>query len=307
MSVDASIRKGGALDAALAARERARRARVQDHDAQIGGGALHAGAQLVVADAVAADQQAVLVGVARVVDEQLAAHAGGCAPARSRCSTSANAASNAARLAVDTNTMSSGATPPSALQHAAHGARVAGRVAQLRRASGRRRRRPRAARSGAGAPSDRRGARRGGGDAARWRPAARRSGTAGTAPRRGREADFGWSSELLLCGVRLVERERDLFEAGRQRQRLVARRRLSRERARGLAPRSRPRTASAARTRKKRSKAGASSSSYAEGRRISPGRLQRRGVAVVVSGQCSVTLRAPSIDSTRRSRRSRPA
>ena len=71
MSADSSTRNAGPRPAALQPRERARRARVEDRDAHVGGNLVEPIAQRAVRIAVVAEQQALLVGVPRVVDEDL--------------------------------------------------------------------------------------------------------------------------------------------------------------------------------------------------------------------------------------------
>ena len=269
MSIDASIRNGARLHAALAARERARRARIQDHDAQIGGGALHAGAQLVVADAVAADQQAVLVGVARVVDEQLAAHA------RRACRRAAAARCRRTRRRTRRGWRSTRTRCPRARRRPASAARGPSRARRWPRSAACVARRAavvdaREQHEAAQAHRRRRrGARRGGGGRCAVATSSDgRSGTAGTAPRA--RAGSGFRVVMAAPSWRRAScRARARSVRNRAAAPALACAPTAEPRARARPPsRSRPRTASSARTRKKRSKAGASSSSYADGQAV---------------------------------------
>ncbi len=111
VSIEASSRNGGRRTPPLCAREGARCAGVQDGEAQVGGGLVDERAQLVVGDPFAAEQESLLVGVARVVDEQLATDAGRLLGAQQR-SMAAKPSEARRRLASATNTRSPGATPP---------------------------------------------------------------------------------------------------------------------------------------------------------------------------------------------------
>ena len=221
------------LHAALAARERARRARIEDHDAQLGGRLLDARAQLVVADAIAADQQPVLVGVAGVIDQQLAADAGRGAGAQPLLDVRERRVEGGAVGGRHEHDVL-GRDAAHRLQHAAHRARVGGRVAQLgaRRAAvvdarqqheaaqahGRRRRRPGRGGRGARGPHQHQADQK-------QQEQRREDG--------GKRISGGHGSSFLAACVLSSESE-ICSKSGRQRQRLPARRRLSRESAGGL-------------------------------------------------------------------------